>query len=136
LSSVPVVSLIEEPSSVSSVDTVNVSNVSSMIVRSIDLEALETIVSDVSVSSSVILDSLSVVSSILSGDNILVDSESISSSVGKDVSSSVELSDSLGSTIEYPPLLSVIWVMVLESQVVLMSTHMLTSVEGSTPVHS
>jgi len=136
LSGIAVPSLVNVPALsrvIVAVDPYDVSSVN-VVVR-LNSQALETIVSDGSSASVVPLDSLGVLASPLSRDNVLVDSEVIVVS-RDDISSSVELSDSLSSRVECPPLSSSIWVVILDSQVESVGSEMLSSVEGSVECHS
>lgn len=64
------------------------------------------------------------------------DSITGSSLVSKNVASSSPGSESLGSRIEGPPLLVVLWVVISDSQSVLMSTNVFVPEESSVGSHS
>jgi len=73
--------------------------------------------------------------SVWSRDCWSVDVVTLTGLVGKSISSSVERSDGLGSPVECPPLSSVIWVGVLDSESELVSTDVLSVEEGSVGWH-
>lgn len=130
-------SLIDIPALVLSVVTVPEDDMSSVnVFTSMDIKALSTIVSDVSALSSVPLDSLGVVTREWSESGSDIDLEALTSLVGKSVLSLVESSDGLGSLIEGEPLLLVIWVEVLDSESILVSTNVLSRVKSSVLIHS
>ena len=128
---------VNEPGLVETVVAVPEDNMSSVSVHStVDIEALLTVVSDVSESSSV--EGGSLVDFVLpwsdSGGNS--DSESVSSLVGNDEASAGPGSDGSGSLVEDEPLSVVLWLVVSDSESVLASTDVLLPVQGSEGAHS
>lgn len=101
-----------------------------------DIEAFLTVVSDVSDSSTVPGDSLSLFFTPGSDDSSLSDSESLSSLVGDNLVSLRPGSDSLSSIIEGPPLSVVLGVVVSDSKSELVLAILLVEEEGSVSWHS
>lgn len=127
-------SLVEEPRRVSlvssSLDAVPESNsleVTVAVSTVVELEASSIVVSELVVSSSVPLDSLEVGSSVWSGDNLLVGTELSSLWDSQDVVSLSPHSDGVGSCFEDPPLVVVIWVVILDQGSVLRGTNVLVA---------
>jgi len=130
-------SLINEPGLVLTVMAVPEDNMSVVSVRStMNVKTFLSVVSDVSVSTVVPSDSLEVLVGVLSDSGSDSNSELVTSLVGDDVASSSPSSDSLGSRIEGPPLLVVLWVVISDSESVLVSSNMLVPEEGSVRGHS
>jgi len=130
-------SLINVPGLVLTVVAVPEDNVSVVSVRStMDIETFLSVVSDVSVGTVVPSDSLVVLALPLSDGSSNTNSELVSSLVGDDEVSSSPSSDGLGSGIEGPPLLVVSWVVVSDSESVLVSSNVLVPEEGSVSDHS
>lgn len=98
---------------------------------SMDIEALATVVSNVLDLSRVPLDLLGVGSSVWSDNSSNVDLEALASLVGNSVLSLGEGSDGLSSGIEDPPLLVVVWIVVLDSESILVVSDVLSEVQGS-----
>ena len=129
--------LINVPLLVDTVVTVVECNVSHVSVRSTNnIQTFSSVVSDVSISSIVPSDSLVVRVSVNSDGSSNINSEFISILVGNNEVSSSPSSNGLGSVIECPPLLSVLWIVVSNSESVLMSTNMFMPEEGSVGWHS
>lgn len=119
-------SLVNPPSHTLSVVAVVPGNVHVLsLVVSSNVEALSSIVLDVSSGSTVPSDLIINLVSELSDDSSSVDVELLSILVSNHKVSSVEGSDSLGSSIENEPLVVVVWVVPVHSQSELVSTNML-----------
>lgn len=103
---------------------------------SMNIQALAWNVSKVSSITSIVGNSLLWLTSVLSNDSGSVNVESLSLLVRDSIVSSSVSSDGSGSSVEYPPLLVVPWLMILDSQSVLMSSNMLMPEEGSVSTHS
>jgi len=137
LSSQGLTGLIEDPSLVGTVVAVVEDNVSVVSVRlSVDIEALVTVVSDVS-DRSVVVSNSDVVRVIeLSQNSGVVDSELNSSLVSESEVSSGPGSDGLGSRVVDEPLELVSWMVVSDSSSVLVSSDVLSHEESSVSRHS
>lgn len=127
--------LVDEPSLLEVVVAVLVINITCVVVA-LSIQALVSVVSDVPSGTGVPLDFVGVVTNVLSHGGILTWSETISLSWGDALGSLVEGSDGVRSGIEGPPLVFVVWVVVLNSQVFLSRAHVLTDVDGSVLLHS
>lgn len=101
-----------------------------------DIKAFLSVVSNVSSRSSVPRNSLEVLVSVWSSSSGNTNSETLSLLVGNDVVSSGPGSDGLGSPVESEPLFVVLWVVVSNSESILMSTDVLVPEEGSVSWHS
>ena len=136
LSSPVDVLLVDVPALVVAVVAVPEDNMSVVtVVSTMNIEALATVVSDVSSVSRVPLDSLSVVSSPWSHGGGNSDSEASSLLVGNHEASLVEGSDGLSSSVEGEPLLVLGWVVVSDSESELVSSDVLVVEEGSVVWH-
>ena len=107
-----------------------------VIMSTMNIEALATVVSDVSSLSCVPLHFLSIVSSKCSHASNNIDVETLSSLVSKSKLSLVESSDAVSSGIEGEPLSVVIWVVILDSKSVLLCSNILGVEECSSFLHS
>ena len=128
--------LVNLPSLVESIVAVVVDNVSVMRVRfSVNIEALTSVVADVSSRSvepsDLLVDSSGVWLDV--GSN--VDSPVLSSLVRDSVTSFGPGSDGLGSSVKGPPLSVVGWIVVLDSESELVSTNVLVPEESSSVLH-
>ena len=112
----------------------NVSHV--VVVTSVDVQTLLSVVSQVSVVSSVEGNLLVNLRSPWSNDSSDSDSESLSLLVRDGVSLVGESSDGSGSSVEDEPLSVVLWLVVSDSQSVLVATDVLVPEEGSEGSHS
>jgi hypothetical protein len=129
-------SLVDVPSLVLTIVAVPEDHVSVLGVGfSMDIKALSSNVSDVSVGSVEPKGSLGVVSSVLSDGSSDSNSELVSSLVGNSVVSSGPGSDGLGSPVEGPPLSVVQWVVGSDSKSELVSSDVLVPEEGSSVFH-
>jgi len=108
------------------------------VVGSVDIQALVPGVSDVSSGTSEESHSLEMLISVVSSDgNVSVVSPALSIDLsGDDLVSVSHSSDGLGSPVEGPPLSVVTWVVVLDSQSVLVRSDVLMPEEGSVSAHS
>jgi len=137
LSVVSSTNLIEVPSLVDTIVAFPVDNVVVVMVSSsISIKAESTVVSDVRRSSIVPSDSIVVSSSVLSGINSNIGSECSTDLVTDTIVSLVVGSDGLSSQVEGPPLFSVGWIVVLDSDSVLMSSDVFMVEHSSVSVHS
>lgn len=122
---------------VSTVVAFVVDHVSSVSVRiTVNIKAESSIVSNVRAGSVVPSDSVVVSALVWSHVNSDICSEVVTDLVSNAVSSSVVLSDGLGSSVEGEPLLSVGWIVILDSDSILVTSNMLGLNNSSVSVHS
>lgn len=108
-----------------------------MVLTTVDIKALSSVVLDVS--TLLALDPFCLLrnfTSILSDDSSDSDSEALTSLVGESEGSSGRRSDGVGSGIEDPPLLLVLWVMRVDSESVLFSSNIFGNEDRVESVHS
>jgi hypothetical protein len=130
-------SLIDDPRLTVTVMAVPEGNVSVVNVgTTMDIKALEAVVSDVLVSASVPLDLLGVVTFVLTDGGSDSNVEALSLLVGNDEVLARPSSDGVGSSVEGPPLLLIVWVVVSDSKSELVTTDVLVPDEGSVAWHS
>jgi len=129
-------SSVESPALVSTIVAVPEDDVSVVnITFSMDIEALSTVVSDVSVSSSVEGNMLVDLSNPWSDNSSDSDSVTVALLVGDSELSSTSRSDGSSSLVENEPLLSFTWHVVSDSKSELVSTNVLMPEEGSASAH-
>jgi len=127
---------VKNPTLVGSVMAVPEDDVSVvMVVSTMNIEALSTVVSDVSVSSTVVGDVLVDLSDPWSDNSGDTNSVSVSLLVRDGELSSSSRSDGSGSSVEDEPLLSFTWHVVSDSQSELVGTNVLVPEEGSSSAH-
>lgn len=103
---------------------------------SVNIKALSWDISDVSVWSSIVGNSLVCLTLPLSDNSSSVDDESLSSLVGDGIVSLQVWSDGSSSRVENEPLSLVPWLVIVDSKSVLVSTDVLMPEEGSSRSHS
>jgi len=129
--------LVNGPSLVGTIVAIPEDSMSVVLVSSsVDVEALVSVVADVSDRSIEPSDSLVDLALEWSHDGGDVDLVALAGLVGQGKGSLGERSDGLGTRVEHEPLLVVIWVVVSDSESELLSTNVLGEVQGSLASHS
>jgi len=107
-----------------------------MVMVTVNIHAVTTVVSQVSVGSSEVEESLShVVDNVLSDDNSSIESLELSSLVRDSIVSSPLRSDGTSSSVEVEPLLDVSWEVGLDSESVLVTSDVLCNSDSSSSSH-